>query len=167
MKKQNGKQESNSSSRNNGLGPVAREKYESILQARIRQCIAVQHAKIETHRAKAMEMYLERNGLASKLATYRTVLEELIGFLGEPDWRSPIWLRDEKALSQESRVEKGVDCILRGMKELKRVYAEIERLRAFESQIAEKVWLAGAPSEIAELLKEIGDPERGSEGAES
>jgi len=55
-------------------------------------------------------------------------------------------------------VQSGVDTILRGMKELKPVYAEIERLRRYESQIAEKVWLAGAPSEIAELLKEIGEP---------
>lgn len=167
MKKQNGKQENTASSRNNGLGPVAREKYETILQGRVRQCIAGQEAKIKSHRADASKTYLERNGLASKLANYRAVLEDLIDFFGEPDWRSPIWLRDDSALSQQSRFDKGVDAILREMKELKKVYSEIERLRRFESQIAEKVWLAGAPGEIAELLQEIGGPERATEGAES
>jgi hypothetical protein len=66
--------------------------------------------------------------------------------------------RDDYTLYQESKVQKGVEAILHEIKELKPVYDEIERLKRFESQIAEKVWLAGAPSEIAELLKEIGEP---------
>ena len=142
----------------NGLGPVAREKYETILQARVRQCIAAQETKIKTHRAKALRMFLEQNKLSDKLAKYRGVIEELIAFFGEPDWRSTIWLRDDNVLSQQTKVQNSLDAILRGMKELKPVYAELERLHRFESQVAEKVWLAGAPSEIASLLKEIGEP---------
>ncbi len=142
----------------NGLGPVAREKYEAILKERVRQCITAQEAKVKAQRAKALKLYLERNGLADKITKYRAALEELVAFFGEPDWRSTIWLRDDNALSQQSKAQNGVETILRGMKELKPVYAEIERLRRYESQIAEKVWLAGAPSEIAELLKEIGEP---------
>ena len=144
--------------KNNGLGPVAREKYESIIQSRVRQCIAGQEAKIKAQRPKALKLYLERNGLTDKMIKYRTALEELIKFFGEPDWRSTVWLRDDLSLSQQSKVQNGVEAILREMKELKKVYAEIERLRQFESQVTEKVWLAGAPSEIAELLKQIGEP---------
>jgi len=158
MPKPNSTQANVVNAKNNGLGPVAREKYESILQARVRQCIAGQEAKIKAQRAKALKVCLERNGLTDKLAKYRAALEELIAFFGEPDWRSPVWLRDDNTLSQQSKVQSGVDAILHGMKELKPVYAEIERLRRFESQVAEKVWLAGAPSEIAGLLKEIGEP---------
>ena len=145
MAKQNAKQTNVVNSKNNGLGPVAREKYETILQARVRQCIAGQEAKIKAQRAKALKIYLEQNKLVDKLPKYRATLEELIAFFGEPDWRSPVWLRDDNSLSQQSKVQNGVDVILRGMKELKPVYAEIERLRRFESQVAEKVWLAGAP----------------------
>lgn len=76
---------------------------------------------------------------------YRAALEELIKFFGEPDWRSTVWLRDDSVLLQQSKVQKGVEAILREMKELKKVYAELERLRQFESQVTEKVWLAGAP----------------------
>ncbi len=112
----------------------------------MRQCIAGQEAKIKAHRVKALKRYLEQNKLADKLAKYRTVLEELITFFGEPDWRSTVWLRDDNVLSQQSKVQNSLDAILRGMKELKPVYAELERLHRFESQVAEKVWLAGAPS---------------------
>jgi hypothetical protein len=167
MAKRIGKRELSVTPKNNGLGPVAREKYETILQARVRQCIAGQEAKIKAQRAKALKVYLERNGLTDKLAKYRAALEELLTFFGEPDWRSPVWLRDDNSLSQQSKVQNGIDAILHGMKELKPVYAEIERLRRFESQIAEKVWLAGAPSEIADLLKQIGEPDAVTEGAES
>ncbi len=55
-------------------------------------------------------------------------------------------------------MQNGVEAILRSLRELKPIYAEIERLRRIESQVAEKVWLAGAPSEIACWLTEIGDP---------
>ena len=153
--------------KNNGLGPVAREKYESIIQSRVRLCIAGQEAKIKAQRAKALKLYLERNGLTDKVLKYRAALEELIKFFGEPDWRSTVWLRDVSSLSQQPKVQNGVEAILREMKELKKVYAEIERLRQFESQVTEKVWLAGAPSEIAELLKQIGDPEPTAETTES
>lgn len=57
MSKRNGKAESGMNAKNNGLGPVAREKYESILQARVRQCIAAQEAKIKAHRAKALKTF--------------------------------------------------------------------------------------------------------------
>jgi len=142
----------------NGLGPVAREKYEAILKERVHQCIAAQEAKIQAQRAKALKLYLERNGLAETVRKYRATLEELIAFLGEPSYHFHPWLRDDDSLLQQSKAQEGVDTVLRGMKELKPVHAEIERLRRYESQIAEKVWLAGAPSEIAELLKEIGGP---------
>jgi hypothetical protein len=151
----------------NGLGPVAREKYETILQSRVGQCIAGQEAKIKAQRAKALKLYLDRNGLADKVIKYRAALEELIKFFGEPDWRSTVWLRDDNSLSQQTKVQNGVEAILREMKELKKVYAEIERLRHFESQVTERVWLAGAPSEIAELLKQIGEPEPVTETGES
>lgn len=158
MANQNDKSTNVLNPKQNGLGPVAREKYESILQSRVRQCIAGQEAKIKTQRAKALKIYLERNGLADKVTKYRAALEELIKYFGEPDWRSTVWLRDDNSLSQQSKVQNGVEAILREMKELKKVYVEIERLRQFESQVTEKVWLAGAPSEIAELLKQIGEP---------
>jgi hypothetical protein len=54
-------------------------------------------------------------------------------------------------------VRQGVDSILRGKTELKSAFAEIDRLQELEPQVAEKVWLAGAPDEIAKLLNEIGD----------
>jgi hypothetical protein len=167
MAKRIGKKESSASSKNNGLGPVAREKYETIPQARVRQCIAGQEAKIKSHRAKALKLYLESNRLADAVRKYRAALEELIAFLGEPPYRSNAWLRDDDSLLQQSKVQDGVEAVLRGMKDLKPVYAEIERLRRFESQVAEKVWLAGAPSEIAGLLKEIGEPSPVPEGTES
>jgi hypothetical protein len=47
--------------------------------------------------------------------------------------------------------------ILRGKTALKPAFAEIDRLQALESQVAEKVWLAGAPDEIATLVNEVGD----------
>ena len=146
-------------SKNNGLGPVAREKYEAILQSRVRACIASQETKVRAQRPKALKIYLERNGLADKMANYRAVLEELIKFFGEPDWRSTVWLRDDNSLTQQSKVQSGTEAILRETKELKKVYAESERLRQFESQVTEKVWLAGAPSEIAALLEQIGEPD--------
>ena len=166
MVKQNGKQTNVANSKNNTLGPVAREKYETILLARVRQCIAGQEVKIKAQRAKALKSYLDSSGLADTMRKYRAALEELIAFLGEPPYRSA-WLRDDDSLLQQSKVQDGVEQVLHGMKELKPVYAEIERLRRFESQVAEKVWLAGAPSEIAGLLKEIGEPDPVPEGTES
>jgi len=142
----------------NALGPVAREKYEAILKERVRACIAAQEAKITAQRAKALKLYLECNGLADTVWKYRAALEELIAFLGEPSYHCRIWLRDDDSLLQQAKAQDGVDAILREMKELKPVYVEIERLRRLEAQVAEKVWLAGAPSEIARLLQEIGEP---------
>jgi hypothetical protein len=158
LAKRNARQPNGTNSKNNGLGPVARERYETILKERVHQCIAAQEAKIKVQRPKALKIYLERNGLADKMAKYRAALEELIAFFGEPDWRSTIWLRDDSSLSQQSKVHNGVEALLRGLKELKPVYAEIARLRRIESQVAEKVWLAGMPGEIANWLAEIGDP---------
>ena len=159
MKKRNSKSEvSMTTTKNNGLGPVAREKYEAIIKSRVNQCIAAQESKIKAQRPKALRVFLEQNKLTDKLTKYRAALEDLITFFGEPDWRSTIWLRDDNALSQHSKVQNSLETILRGMKELKPVYAELERLRRFESQVAEKVWLAGAPNEIAEWLEEIGEP---------
>ncbi len=156
MSKKNGKKENVINSKHNGLGPVAREKYETILHTRVQKCIAAQETKINEHRAAALKTYLDRSGIAETLATYRRALEELIQFFGEPGYHSTPWLRDDKSLNHESKVQTGIDTILRGLKELKLVHAEIERLREFESQVAEKVWLAGAPEEIAALLEEIG-----------
>jgi hypothetical protein len=42
----------------NGLGPVAREKYEAILKERVRQCITAQEAKVKAQRTKALKLYL-------------------------------------------------------------------------------------------------------------
>lgn len=167
MAKRNPPPANGTNSKNNGLGPVAREKYEAILQNRVRACIASQEAKIKAQRPKALKIYLERNGLADKMSKYRAALEELIKFFGELDWRSTVWLRDDNSLSQQSKVQNGVEAILREMKELKKVYAEIERLRQFESQVTEKVWLAGVPSEIASLLGQIGVPDVAVESSES
>jgi hypothetical protein len=158
MRKQNGKPTQGVNGKNNALGPVAREKYEAILKERVRACIAAQEAKITAQRAKALQMYLERNGLADTVRTYRDTLEELIAFLGEPSYHFRIWLRDDDSLLQQAKAQDGVEAVLREMKELKPIYAEIERLRRLEAQVAEKVWLAGAPSEIASLLQEIGEP---------
>ncbi len=158
MTKKNDTNDNHVNSKHNGLGPVAREKYENILRARVEKCIAAQQARINRHRDAAFKTYLEQSGIAETIATYRRTLEELIQLFGEPGYHSTPWLRDDKSLKQESKVQSGIDAILRGMKELKSVYAEIERLREFESQVAEKVWLAGAPEEIAELLMEIGAP---------
>lgn len=158
MAKRNGKPTQAVNSKPNGLGPVAREKYEAILKERVRACIAAQEARITAQRAQALHVYLERHGLADQVRTYRAILEELLASLGEPSYRFHLWLRDDDSLLQQSKVQAGVEAILREMKELKPVYAEIERLRRFESQVAEKVWLAGAPSEIANLLAQIGEP---------
>ncbi|MBI5033312.1 MAG: hypothetical protein HZB51_22560 [Chloroflexi bacterium] len=158
MTKQNSKPTIVANAKNNNLGPVAREKYEAILNGRIQQCIAVQEAKIKAQRPKALRIFLEQHQLTDKLTKYRAMLSELITFFGEPDWRSTVWLRDDNALNQQSKVQNGLETILRGLKELKPVYAELDRLHHFQSQVAEKVWLAGAPNEIAELLKEIGEP---------
>lgn len=143
----------------NSLCPVTREKYEAILQARVRKCIAALEAKIKVQRAEALSIFLEKNELVRKIAVYRAALENLIVFFGEPDWRSPAWLRDDGALQNHPKVEKGIDAILREIQDLKPVFAEIDRLHEFESQVLEKVWLAGAPEEIADLLKEIGEPD--------
>ncbi|CAG0960762.1 hypothetical protein ANRL3_00862 [Anaerolineae bacterium] len=159
MPKRNGKPEVSLNAKNNGLGPVARDKYESILKSRVQQCIASQEAKIKAQRPKALKIYLDRNGLADKMTKYRAALEELIKFFGEPDWRSTVWLRDDNSLTQQSKVQSGIEAILHEMKDLKKVYAEIEHLRQFESQVTEKVWLAGTPSEIAALLEQIGEPD--------
>ena len=150
--------ETRTTSKNNSLGPVAREKYEVILRTRVEKCIAAQQAKVNQHRDAAFSAYLAKSGIAETITAYRRALEELIQLFGEPGYHSTPWLRDDRALKQESKVQSGVETILQGMKELKPVFAEIERLREFESRVAEKVWLAGAPSEIAELLKEIGEP---------
>ena len=167
MTKKNDTNDNNVNSKRNGLGPVAREKYENILRARVEKCIAAQQARINQHRDAAFKTYLEQSGIAETIATYRRTLEELIQLFGEPGYHSTPWLRDDKSLKQETKVQSGIDAILRGMKELKSVYAEIERLREFESQVAEKVWLAGAPEEIAELLMEIGAPAASAVSEES
>ena len=158
MAKRNPLPANGTNSKNNGLGPVAREKYETLMKERVRQCIVAQETKIKRHRSKALKTFLDQNKLTDKLTKYRAALEELIAFFGEPDWRSTVWFRDDSSLSQQSKVQNGVEAILRGLKELKPVYTEIERLRRIESQVAEKVWLAGMPSEIANWLAEIGDP---------
>lgn len=154
----NGTKSTNARSNGNGLGPVAREKYEAILQARVQRCIAAQEAKVKSRRDEALAIYLERNEVTNKLAVYRAALENLIAFFGEPDWRYPVWLRDESALKSHPKVEKALDAILREMPELAPVFAELDRLRRFEEQVTEKVWLAGAPEEIAELLQQLGEP---------
>jgi len=158
MSRQDGKTDVNANAKNNGLGPVAREKYESILRTRVEKCIAAQQAKVNQHREAALKTYLAHSGITETLATYRRTLKELVQFFGEPSYPSTPWLRDDRSLKQESKVQAGIDAILQGMKELKPVFAEIERLHEFESKVAEKVWLAGAPSEIANLLKQIGEP---------
>ena len=58
MVKRIGKKESSAGTKNNGLGPVAREKYEAILKNRVRECIAAQEAKLKTQRANALKVYL-------------------------------------------------------------------------------------------------------------
>ena len=159
MSKTNGKEDGTlNTPKGIGLGPVAREKYEAILQARLGACIAVQEAKFQARRADALKIFLEKNELVSKVATYRASLENLVAFFGEPDWRNPAWLRDDTCLLSNPKVHRGMDAVLRGMKDLKPVFAEIERLRRFQAQVTEKVWLAGVPGEIATLLQEIGEP---------
>jgi hypothetical protein len=142
----------------NRLGAVAREKYEAILQTRLLRCIAAQEAKVNARKKQALQIYLEQNRLANKLSAYRLLLQSLLEFFGEPDWHYPVWLRDDDFLFQNPKVVKGMDRVLRQMPELKPVFAELDRLKAIQEQITEKVWLAGAPEEIAELLKEIGEP---------
>ncbi|MCX7841229.1 MAG: hypothetical protein N2559_17460 [Anaerolineae bacterium] len=87
MTKRIGKKESSAGSKNNGLGPVAREKYEAILKNRVRECIAAQEAKLKAERTNALKVYLERNELAGTLRQYRTALEALIAVLGESYYR--------------------------------------------------------------------------------
>ncbi len=144
------------------LGAVAREKYESILQNRIQRCLGAQDAKINTRREEALQIYLEQNELTAKLDTYRTLLEGLIEFFGYPSWERPAYLRDNSSLCHDAKVVEGINNILRGMPDLQPVFAELDRLKAIQEQITEKVWLAGAPEEIAELLKDIGEPPAGS-----
>lgn len=140
------------------LGAVARERYESILQNRIQRCIGVQEARVNAHREEALQIYLEQNDLVAKLDTYRTLLEGLIEFFGYPSWERPAYLRDNSSLVHDAKVVEGINAILRGKPDLQPVFAELDRLKAIQEQITEKVWLAGAPEEIAELLKDIGVP---------
>ncbi len=142
----------------NRLATVTREKYEAILQRRLQRAIAAQEARINERKKQALQIYLEQNGLATKLAAYRLLLQSLLEFFGEPDWHYPVWLRDDSYLLQDPQVVKGMDRVLRQMPELKSVFGELDRLKAIQEQITEKVWLAGAPEEIADLLKEIGEP---------
>ncbi len=142
----------------NRLAAVTREKYEAILQRRLQRAIAAQEAKVNARKKQALQIYLEQNKLANKLSAYRLLLQSLLEFFGEPDWHYPVWLRDDSYLFQDPQVVKGMDRVLRQMPELKSVFAELDRLKAIQEQITEKVWLAGAPEEIAELLKEIGEP---------
>ncbi len=142
----------------NRLAAVTREKYEAILQRRLQRSIAGQEAKVDARKNQALQIYLEQSGMATKLASYRLLLEGLLEFFGEPDWHYPVWLRDDSYLFQDPKVVKGMDRVLRQMPELKPVFAELDRLKRIQDQITEKVWLAGAPEEIAELLKEIGEP---------
>ncbi len=144
------------------LGAVAREKYESILQNRIQRCIGVQDARVNVRREEALQIYLEQNDLVAKLDTYRTLLEGLIEFFGYPSWERPAYLRDNSSLVHDAKVVEGINAILRGMPDLQPVFAELDRLKAIQEQITEKVWLAGAPEEIADLLKDIGEPPAGS-----
>ena len=146
----------------NRLGAVAREKYESILQTRIQRCIGVQEARVNARKEEALQIYLEQNDLTAKLDTYRTLLEGLIEFFGYPSWERPPWLRDNSSLFHDPKVVGGLEAILRGIPDLKPVFAELDRLKGIQEQITENVWLAGAPEEIAELLKEIGEPNAAS-----
>ncbi len=142
----------------NRLAAVTREKYEAILQRRLQRSIAAHEARIQERKKQALQIYLEQNGLAIKLASYRLLLEGLLEFFGEPDWHYPVWLRDDGYLFQEPKVVEGMERVLRQMPELKSSFAELDRLKAIQEQITEKVWLAGAPEEIAALLGEIGEP---------
>ncbi len=142
----------------NRLAAVTREKYEAILQRRLQRALAAQEAKVNARKNQALQIYLEQSGMATKLAAYRLLLEGLLEFFGEPDWHYPVWLRDDSYPFQDPKVVKGMERVLRQMAELKPVFAELDRLKAIQEQITEKVWLAGAPEEIAELLKEIGEP---------
>lgn len=145
-----------SNSRMNGLGTVARERYEEILRGRVRACLTAQEAKVKAQYTHALGVYLERHGLADALRQYRAALEVLMAHLGKPPYRP--WLGEDIDLLQYTHMQEEVEEILRGMAELQPVYAELARLRRLEARIAEKVWLAGAPSEIADLLAEIGEP---------
>ncbi len=145
MAKTNGAKEDHSTAKNNGLGPVARDKYENILHTRVQRCIAAQEDKIDQYRAAAFKTYLDQSGIAETLTVYRRALEELIQFFGEPGYHSSPWLRSDKSLKEESKVQRGIEAVLRDMQELKSVFAELERLKEFDSAVAEKVWLAGAP----------------------
>ena len=159
MPKKNGNQESElNTAKGNGLTQAAREKFEVILSTHARRCVAAQEAKIQARRADALKLFLERKHLVSKIAACRAALAELLDCLGEPGWQYPAWLRDDASLLKHPEIEKGVDRVLQDMKELKPVYAEIKRLQHLWAGITEKVWLATTTEEIANLLKELGEP---------
>ncbi len=141
----------------NGLGPVTREKYEKIIHERISGRIKALDKQIEAHRSDALAEYLKKEGLAEKLARCRSLFEELRAVFDSDHYVHPQWLESNHELFGTKKVRDGVESILRGKPQLKPAFAEVDRLRELEARVAEKVWLAGAPDEIAKLLKEIGD----------
>lgn len=143
--------------KNNLLGPVAREKYESILRDRVTRGIKALEQKIEPFRERELANALKDLGVYDDLMAYRATAERLTAVFERP--YGGVWLGNDRAVLQCDELRDAFEARLQTLRELRPVYAELARLRAFESQIAEKVWLADAPSAIAALLEQIGPAE--------
>ncbi len=141
----------------NGFGPVARDKYEKIIRDRISRSIGALEKQIDAHRDEALQRLLMQIGISDKLAQCRTIFDELNASLEADNYIRPTWLCNDLGLLGIGKIRQGVDTLLRNKASLKPLFTEIDRLRGIEDKVAEKVWLAGAPGEIAELLKEIGE----------
>ncbi len=147
----------NNKNHKNGFGPVARDKYERILRNRITARINALQNKIGPHRNRALHAHLKEIGLDVKLSACRGYFAELSTSFGTETYVHPLWLKNDDPLLEVVTIGEGVEQILDHNAELKPLFDEIDRLREMESQVDEKVWLAGAPDEIVKLLYEVGD----------
>ncbi|CAG0968418.1 hypothetical protein GPROT1_01369 [Gammaproteobacteria bacterium] len=139
------------------FGPATREKYEEILFNRVNARIATLNKKLEAQRKDASAKYLKSTGLDNKHAEYCRLISELEEATGSSSYGP--WLDTPEKLMATTKVRAGVDAVLQNMPSLKPTFAELRRLNALKDSIREKVWLAGAPSEIAAILAEIGEVE--------
>jgi hypothetical protein len=138
------------------LGAVARDKYEGIIRDRISARIRTLEKQLDPHRDDALHEHLRRVGLNEKLTTCRALFKELNTAFAAETYVRPYWIEEDGNLFGVDHIRRGVDQILSQKAVIKPLFDEIDRLREIESQVREKVWLAGAPSETT-LLDEIGD----------
>lgn len=139
------------------FGPATREKYEEILFNRVNACIATLNKKLEAHREDASAKYLKSTGLDKKLEQYWRLVSKLEEATGASAYHP--WIGTTKEFMVTTKIRAGIEAVLQNTPSLKPTFAELRRLNALKDSVREKVWLAGAPEEIAAILAEIGEVE--------